>query len=335
MTSPEAVPAAGGSIGPAAGSDRLIGWSTAARAAAVAGLGRPRLWPLALVAFLLRGGLILYLLPIVVVPSTVGLATFIGPTAITPAGPSGDLVRLVAVAVVAAVAWLVVGGLVAAAAEGALIRQSMLADEPIADAAIGAERAASASEVTPAGAVARILLVRFVASTPLIVACAWGIPRLVGAAYRELTSPVETAAPLPLRVLSDVPEVLVAVFAGWLFAQTVGGLAVRRIVLFGERGPEATFMAVRHVVRHPVATAASTALLLGGSSLLVVPGLVAAAIVWERLGRALVGDVGILPVLPLTLLFVGVWICGLALAGAAAAWRSVAMTLEVLRTGPR
>jgi hypothetical protein len=91
--------------------------------AAAMGLGRPRLWPLGLASFLLRGGFVLYLVPIVVVPSTVGVATWVGPTAITPGGPSERFTGIVVAFVLFAVAWFVGGGLIAAAAEASLIRQ--------------------------------------------------------------------------------------------------------------------------------------------------------------------------------------------------------------------
>lgn len=322
MTLPEAEPADQGPVG----------WRRATTAAANAGLGRPDLWPLALVSFLLRGGFFLYLLPIVVVPSTVGLATWIGPTAITAAGPSERFVGIAAGAIALFIAWFVGGGLVAAVAEIALIRRS-LGDGA---APSGGERSGGVvpsrdGRAVGVGLAVRLLIVRFVAATPLIVAFAWGIPRIVGAGYRELTLPSDTATPFPLRVLRDVPEVLLVVLAAWLFAETVGGLAARRIVLFGDGGPASTVRAILHLARRPLATLGTLVVTLSGLLLLVVPGLVASALTWDRLGRTLVGDPEILLVSALTVLFVAIWASGLALAGAAAAWRNVAWTLEVLR----
>lgn len=315
MTHPAPGDGSTGSIG-------ATGWARTARVAASTGLGRRQLWPLALVAFLLRGGLVLYLAPIVVVPSTVGLATFIGPTAITPAGPSEAFGRLLAGVLAGLVAWLVGGGLAAAAAEVALIERALpLAIHP-----------AAATRVLTVGLAARVLLIRLVVLLPLVGALAWGLPRIVGAAYRELTLPVDTASPVAFRVLRDVPEVLLLVLLAWLIGETVGGIAVRRIVLFGETGAAALLGAFRHVVRRPATTLATIAVAACGSAVLVVPGLVAAGLAWQRLGRALAAGSDPVAIALLTSLFVAAWLLGLVLAGAAAAWRSLAWTLEVRRT---
>ncbi len=53
-------------------------------------LARPSIWPLAFVAFLLRGGIVVVLAPIVVLPSAVGLANVLAP-AITSIAFGGGL----------------------------------------------------------------------------------------------------------------------------------------------------------------------------------------------------------------------------------------------------
>src|SRR5204863_4478136 len=62
-------------------------------------LGRPALWPVALVGFLARGGIVLFLLAVVTPPSPVGLANLVGPTAVTATGLNpivvGPLVAIV------------------------------------------------------------------------------------------------------------------------------------------------------------------------------------------------------------------------------------------------
>jgi hypothetical protein len=316
--------------------DRPVGWRRSMALAASEGLGRPRLWPLGLASFLLRGGLVVYLLPIVVVPSTVGVATWVGPSAITAAGPSDRFIAAVVAAALLAVLWFVLGGLVAAAAEAALIQQTLETDEggAPADASRAWLPGANAPSNAPsidAGLCLRLLLVRLIAAIPLVVALAWGLGRIVSAGYAELTTPGDTATPLPVRVLLDVPEVIVAVLATWLLAETVAGIAARRIVLFGDRVPAAAAGMAVQVARHPLATLGTVAVTILSALALVVPGLVSSAIAWDRLGDAIVADAGPLPIVVLTVLFVAIWVSGLALAGAAAAWRSVAWTLEVLR----
>ncbi len=292
------------------------GWDRTAGAAARVGLGRPELWPLALLAYLVRGGLALHLVPVVVVPSTVGLATFIGPTALTPAGPSEAFAQFLAALLVGLTAWLVGGGLVAAAAELALLGRVP----------------PSAGRRVSAGSAARALIVRLAALLPLLAVLAWGLPRIIGAAYRELTLPSDTAAPVALRVLRDVPEVVVLVLLAWLAGETVGGIAVRRFALLGEGGGAALRGALRHVATRPATTLATSAVAACGSVVLVGPGLAAAALALQRLGRALAAGSDPVAIVLLTALFVAAWLLGLVLAGAASSWRGLAWTFEVRRT---
>jgi len=304
--------------------------------AAGLGLGRPRLWPLGLVSFLLRGGFVLYLLPIVAVPSTVGVATWVGPTAITPAGPSERFVELAVIAAMAALLWFVVGGLVAAAAEAALIRQTIEADEGEARTDAGARSVGS----TPEGPIdlrlsLRVFVARLVAALPFIVVLGWGIGRIASAGYAELTHPIDTATPLPVRVLADVPGVLLAVLATWLLAETVGGIAARRIVILRNATPGAMAGAVFQIARHPLATLGTIVVTVGGALALMIPGLISSAVAWDRLGEAFAAELGPAPIVALSFLFVAIWVSGLALAGAAASWRSAAWTLEVCRFANR
>ena len=88
-------------------------------------LARPVTWPLALAAFLIRGGIVLVVLPVVVVPTPVGLGNFLAPTLLAVAfgSMSPGLIAVALAVALGAVAWLVLGGWLAAAleAEGARI----------------------------------------------------------------------------------------------------------------------------------------------------------------------------------------------------------------------
>lgn len=327
---------AAGVAGVAAGAvDGSIGWARAARSAVGVGLGRPSLWPFALVAFLLRGGWPLFVLPIVVVPSAVGIATFIGPTAITPAGPSPALVEGSTALALAVVAWFVLGGLCAAGAEALLIRASLADEADDGDEAARPDLAPDdrfeAGRPVGVALAGRMLLVRLVAALPLVLVLAWGLAEAVAATYAELITPTDTATPLPLRVLRDVPEVIAVGLVTWLVTEAVGAIAIRRVVLFDEGALRSIVGGLRHLVRHPLASIATATVTLAGSIVLVGPGLVVTATTWARVGRALTGDADVLLVIGLTFLLVVVWASSLALAGAASAWRSVAWTLEVVR----
>src|SRR5215212_8700589 len=71
-------------LGSGEGSDKgaNVSWSWAGsmQAALVASAGRPRWWALALAAFLVRGGFVVVLLPLISLPSAAALATAFAPT---------------------------------------------------------------------------------------------------------------------------------------------------------------------------------------------------------------------------------------------------------------
>ena len=71
------------------------------------------------------------------------------------------------------------------------------------------------------------------AAVPLGVALALGSIRLVFVTYRELTTPIDVATPIVIRVLRGSPEVVVGVVFTWMLAEIVGAVAARRIALDG------------------------------------------------------------------------------------------------------
>ncbi len=87
-------------------------------------LASPATWPLALAAFLLRGGLLVVALPILVLPTPVGLGNLLAPTltAFVFGGVSLQLAVTVVAIAVAAVAWIVAGGILAAILEAEATR---------------------------------------------------------------------------------------------------------------------------------------------------------------------------------------------------------------------
>jgi len=85
----------------------------------------------------------------------------------------------------------------------------------------------------------------------------------------------------------------------------------------------------------PAASLATIVLTLLGSGAILIPSLVVAAVSWDRVAWALRADAGPVAVALLTLVFVAAWGGGLVLAGATAAWRSLAWTAEVLRADGR
>ena len=106
-----------------------VPWRRGAAAATVMTARRPSLWVYALVAFLARGGIVVLALPIVVAPTFIGLANFVGPASVSAGGPGPRLIALMVVGLAAAAALVVVGACVAAAAEVALHRATAATPE--------------------------------------------------------------------------------------------------------------------------------------------------------------------------------------------------------------
>jgi hypothetical protein len=291
-------------------------------------LATPATWPLALGAFLVRGGIVLVTLPVVVLPTPVGLGNVLAP-AITPIAlgsvPQGVVVASVAVAV-AVVAWIVLGGWLAAAleAEGARI---VARDPDLADAGQDA-----AQVVTPGAArVAwRILAVRLVALIPLAVALALGAVRVVAVTYDELVVPSDTTTPIVVRVVRAAPEVILVVAAAWILGEILGAVAARRIVLDGDRVGGALRGAGVRSVRHPLAALARFLLPTAALALVLVPTAIATGSAWEALGGALRSGSDPLTVVVTVVLFVGLWVAGLFLLAIVSAWRAAVWTVADL-----
>lgn len=299
-------------------------WGGAMVAALLGALSRPTTWPVALLGFLVRGGIVAVALPIVVLPSTIDVANAIAPT-LTPfvfGQSSPAFIALVGLVVAGLAAWVIGGGLVGAWADLWLFRQAAL-DEDI-----------GVALVERPGAVWRALAVRLLALVPLAIALAWGATRIVDAAYRELILPDELNTPIVLRVLRDVPDAVAAVVSTWLFGEAVGGLAQRRLWTSLASIPGALAWAAARFVRRPFAMLATLLLTSAGVVLgALVPALVA-GVAWQRLHGSLRVEGAALEVGLLLCLFIVLWLLALVIAGAVTAWRSFAWTAEAILPTP-
>lgn len=296
----------------------MIGWRAAMTASAGATFRRPGRWPLSLAAFLVRGGIVVIVIPIVIVPTPSGIANAVGPTltGFVFGGPSPSFIVLVAGIVAATVGWLIVGGLVGAWLEVAAIR------------AVGAE------EGLPLAAsrrwlVGRVFVARLLAEVPLAIALAIGAIRIGQATYEELIFPGDARTALVLRVIGRVPDAVLLIVVLWLAGEAIGGRAARRLVAAGSGTIRALGAAAKDLVRP---TGLATAILADLAVVVVaVPVVVAAAVTWGRLRIALGGPFSPDGVVGTLLLFVTVWIGGLILIGCATTFRATSCTIDTLR----
>jgi hypothetical protein len=289
--------------------------------AALDALGAPRLWAIGLAGFLARGGIVLFALPLIVLPSVVGLTTFVGPNSVTAAGLAPRLVVLIALTAGTVAVAVFLGTLVGAATERVLVR-TMVAG-PSMDAARGRTAAG-------APALGALVTIRLVALVPLGLAVAVGGARLGQAGYQELILPSDSAAPFVVRVLLAAPEVVAALIVAWLFSELIAAIAVR-LALVDRRGIRGALgWAVVWIVRRPLRSVAIMAGTTLGSVVLVGPALVASTVAWSGVRSALLGGSDPPAVLGSVVVFVAAWIGGLVLAGLAATWRSTAWSLALV-----
>jgi hypothetical protein len=288
-----------------------MSWLRTVRLAAARTLISPALWPVALAGFLARGGIVIVCLPIVVVPSLVGLGTLVGPASLTPNGPTaGFLARIVLVAGIGLAA-LIVGTIVGAAAEIGLV---------------------GPNRPSRPGLLGRVTIVRLAGLVPIALALALGLPLLGQATYLELTEPSNLTDPIVLRVAGQVPGVVALIALAWLVGESWAGLAVRLLVTRGAGVRAALSGAVGLVVRRPLPILVAIGLPL--LVLLATLGLILLVLGWSwGLARAqLLGPGGPAAVAPLvggTLVFMTCWTSGLAILGGLATWRSLSLTLTV------
>lgn len=310
----------------------------------LATLAHPATWMLALAGFLVRGGIVAFLVPILVLPTPVGLANLAGPTLVefVFGGFSINLVVLLAIGIGAVISWIVFGGLLAAALEVECIRIVARDEDVTSGAATGDVAAVGPSDSTrppahafdPTRQALRVLAARMAMLFPLLATIAWASARTVAVTYEELTLPSDITIPIVWRIVAAVPDAIVVVVLVWLVGEIVGGLAARRIVLDGASIARGLSGAVTHAIRHPIRTLGLFGVPAAVLLLVLVPAAAAASVAWAGLRAALADGDGLAAVVGLVV-FVALWGGGLVLAGMVAAWRHAAWTVDSVRRGHR
>ncbi len=299
-------------------------WGTALTGAFVVTLMRPASWALGLAGFLAGGGIILVAWPILVLPTPTGLQNALGGpvSSLVFGDPSSGLVALIVGGILGAIALVLAGTLAGAWAE----RQGI---------AVALEAAAEDGLELPvldlAGApgAGRVAVIRLLALVPVALAAALAWQPLYDATYGQLINPGDLVTPLPIRVLGEVPWLVLGLAAVWLLSDTAAAVGVRRLVL--ERRPVlvAWLLGWADLVRRPYRIIPTALVGIGVMALLLGPALVASAIGWARVADILLAGRDPLIVLGAVAIWVAIWLGGLVLAGVGAAVRAAAWTLEV------
>lgn len=286
-------------------------------------LRHPGWWAISLAAFLVRGGLVALVLPIVVLPTVAGLSTSAAPLVGEVAlggGPTSLIVPIVAT-MVALAAWIVGAGLLGAWLDVGQLEETLRELGPAlpADGRGRSLRAALNARLTPHVLTAVVL--------------AFAAVRIVDATYQELISPSGPEL-LLVRIVARAPDAVIAAIAGWLLAEAIGGLALRGYAVGGSSPlsvPAAVWLGIRGVLRPSgLLTLVVTSLVLAG---LAVPVWLADAAAWNRVRDLLVDRAGGLELGLALAIMVLTWAVGLGLVAIGLAWRATAWTAESVRRG--
>jgi hypothetical protein len=293
-------------------------------AALLAVLGRPAWWLLALAGFLARGGILLFLVAVVTLPSPLALSDVFEPLIqqIYFGGVTPAVVALIGLGIGAVVALLLAGALVGASTEVVLM---------------GDARSAAAEEGLltrmdrrpPRWVIVRVAAARLVAHIPFAIVLALGSIQIIDVIYAELVNPSDVLTPLPIRVVRSTVGPLVVMLVALVIGEITGGLAARRIALGGGSVLGSVSRAYGDLFGRPRSTllpALLTTVILG---LELAAMLAAVDLAWTTARAQLVQ----IPTEPLATglalaSFAAAWCLALLVTGLIDAWRSVAMTFE-------
>ena len=299
----------------------------AALAALLAVLGRPTWWILGLAGFLARGGIVLFIVVTVTLPSPLAISNVVAPllVPIVFGGITPFLVAVIALGIGSVVAWVVVGAWIGAATEVVLIRD---ARRVALEDGIPARRDVR----PPRWLLPRVATAHLVAHVPLGVALVVSSVGIVNATYTELVNPFEVVTPLPIRIARAATAQLVVIVIAWVVGEIAGGLAARRIVIAGESIIRAVAGAYGDMIWRPVSSVLPALLTLAVLAVDLGATLAAVGIAWIAARGRLAElpsdgvEIGVAIVA-----FAAAWCLALIVAGLISAWRSAAMTVEADR----
>lgn len=301
----------------AGGTRARVSWPGSMQSALAATLTTPEWWAMSLAAFLIRGGILLVIVPIVALPTPAAFITDVSPAAQavllgTPSLGRAIFAAAVLTAVVVALGW---AGLAAAWLDACLVREAAASDELD----MAWEPAASVSTW-------RALGLRLAAHMPTMVAVGYATVRVIVVSYEQFTSPDDPGIPIVDRVLGRVPDALALVVIAWLLGEVLGGLAVRRAAA-GMSNVEALGGSLRQAasIRGLATFGATTVVVIA----VALPFALAAGRAWEHVRSYLLFGVDAVQLTSAIVVLVATWVLGLTILGAALALRATAWTAEV------
>lgn len=299
------------------------GWRVEVGHALAAPVEQPQLWLLGTLSFMLRGGLIILLLPIVVLPTQVEvrlmLGGYLGSNGFTP----GFFVGVAAATILSTGLVLVVlYGL--ARLEAATFAK--LSSDPELEIQV---------RVDPAARVRDLFVVQSLTLITLLLAAVPLAAALGQVTYDEILRPTSTA-PIYDRVLAQVMLPLTLLAVALPIVDSVSAAVTRRL-LIGKSVGSAVSGSIGTLVRRPIRFLASAAVAWLALAAVVAATDTALGIAWLATRAAFLRTTSIADMLTSTapllvaVLLSGVFLSGLAVCGYVAAFRNALWTITSLR----
>lgn len=319
------------------------GWRARLSTALAVVAGQPELWLLGMVGFLLRGGVLVLVVPIVVLPTQVEARLLIGGYLGSTGFSDSFWLLLGAAAVFAAV--LTVSVLVVLSRIEMAAFERLMEDPATADGAAFEPR-------RPSGHARRYLLLRLfgvqVLTFVALLAAAAPVASAVGQkAFDEIVRPSSSSS-IYARVLSGVGEQLFLFLIALVIIEMISALATRELLVraTGWRGSQgsrrmwlvpAFGSALARPILSPLRTIGTAVIGWMATAAVLIPAFWAISIAWQAVRAAFLTSVGfsdareILGMILVALGFSGVFVLAIAAAGFASALRASLWSVERLR----
>jgi hypothetical protein len=291
-------------------------------------LADPAGWLNGAAGFLARGGILLFALPIWVLPTPVGVSLLLGPVDVT--GPPAGTAAVMALVLGVAGAVLVLMAVAAAASDVAFHRRLFPGPAGIVGAPWG-----------PVRLVAALVAIEAALVVPAALVAASSAGRLAAIGRQEYFVPTSLEVPFVLRVIGGARTEVIALLA-CLVAAEAGYAVLSRVVLRRAApatetpavvgpGPASRVARAAQAARVPVAWVAAWAV----TAAFVLPGILLVAGAWGIVqdvvaGRGIPGTpAGAAGAFAAIALFVGCWGLAIASGGASSAIRAILWTIAV------
>ena len=264
----------------------------------------PGAWPAGMLGFLVRGGLVVLALPILTLPTPVGVATLLGPAVISTGRLDGPL-RSLLVGAGVVLAALLAGALLLAALAQHLVHTRWRLP--------GAR---------PAGVTVRGLVgVELVAITPIVLVVVATMATIVDEVRGELLLPGDLAVPFAARVVVRMVIPLGALAAAIVVAEAIDGSLARRILLPRRRDPS-VWRALMGVVATAVLAWLATLVVLVPGVAVIGATWEAVRVAWSRLPPAEATSPDVILAVVAVVAMIAVWLGVLLLCGIASIVRA-------------